>query len=152
MHSKYVWEIINQCSGSIGFCNYQYKGIADVYKAAAAAGDYDDHNCQFCLIMTMMMAKIMRIARMMMVHIVWPGDDDDSDYDNNDGKNGDDDDDGIHCVGGGDREEGCCVTGRYPEGPTPTQRRPMIFIRYSSGPKHTKIYSSGNLRQQQNWY
>ena len=85
-----------------------------------------------------------------MVHIVWNGIDDDGDYDNNDGKNGDDDDDGIHCVGGGDREEGCCVTGRYPEGPTPTQRRPMIFIRYSSGPKHTKIYSSGNLRQQQN--
>ena len=84
-----------------------------------------------------------------MVHIVWDGDDDDGDCDNNDGKNGDDDD-GIHCVGGGDREEGCCVTGRYPEGPTPTQRRPMIFILYSSGPKHTKIYSSGNLRQQQN--
>ena len=71
-----------------------------------------------------------------MVHIVWDGDDDDGDCDNNDGKNGDDDDDdGIHCVGGGDREEGCCVTGRYPEGPTPTQRRPMIFILYFSGPK-----------------
>ena len=94
----------------------------------------------------------MMIARMMMVHIVWNGIDDDGDYDDNDGKDGDDDDDGIHCVGGGDREEGCCVTGRYPEGPTPTQRRPMIFILYSSGPKHTKIYSSGNLRQQQNWY
>ena len=100
--------------------------------------------------MTMVMAKMMMIARMMMVHIVWNGIDDDGDYDDNDGKDGDDDDDGIHCVGGGDREEGCCVTGRYPEGPTPTQRRPMIFILYSSGPKHTKIYSSGNLRQQQN--
>ena len=66
-------------------------------------------------------------------------------------KNGDDDDDdGTHCVGGGDREEGCCVTGRYPEGPKPTHRRPMIFILYSSGPKPTKIYSSGNLRQLQN--
>ena len=97
--------------------------------------------------MTMVMAKMMMIARMMMVHIVWNGIDDDGDYDDNDGKDGDDDDDGIHCVGGGDREEGCCVTGRYPEGPTPTQRRPMIFILYFSGPKPIPYNPESILRE-----
>ena len=94
------------------------------------------------------------IARMMMVHIVWDGEDDDGDWDNNNGKNGDDDDDdGTHCVGGGDREEGCCVTGRYPEGPTPTQRRPMIFILYSSCPKPTPYNPDSIFREMQdNWF
>ena len=97
----------------------------------------------------------MMIASMMIVHIVWDGDDDDGDYDNDKGKNGDDDDDddGTHCVGGGDREEGCCVTGRYPEGPTPTQRRPMIFILYSSCPKPTPYNPDSIFREMQdNWF